>query len=173
MEQLELDVLGVYAYADSAHARERELWRGFLSYALPIVMASNPESMSRCLAESIVYHFDDLTASEGTTMDAHEAVRCISTQLAKEIGVPPELALASFFEGQLPSKLYKTKLLSSKKRTREKNENSVISSWFSHLVRLQSDNRFLNKVENWKSWLGPVAVLPSSGQGRRDNKKAK
>ena len=116
MEQLELDMLGVYAYADSSHARERELWRGFLSYALPVVMASNSEIIDRCISESIVYTVDELTARGGNGGDSHESMRCISSLLAKELGVSPEFALASFFEGKLPTKLYKIKVNPKKKK---------------------------------------------------------
>ena len=156
MEQLELDMLGVYAYADSSHARERELWRGFLSYALPVVMASSSESIDKCLSESIVYSVDELTARGGNGGDSHESMRCISALLAKELGVSPEFALASFFEGELPTKLYKIKIKPQKKGAKSKEEDNVIASWLAHLAKLQSDNKFLNQVEKWRSWLHPT-----------------
>lgn len=159
MEKLELDMLGIYAYADAAHARERELWRGFLSYALPVVMASSSEAIERCLMESIVYQVEELTARGGVDVGAHESMRCISALLAKEIGVAPEFALASFFEGDLPTKLYQIKKNPIKKRakakakSKAKEEDAVIASWLAHLAKIQGDNRFLNQVEKWKTWL--------------------
>ncbi len=164
MEQFELDMLGVYAYADSAHARERELWRGFLSYALPVVMSSSSEAIDKCLTESIVYHVDELTVRGGDEVDTHESMRCISAQLAKEIGVPPEFAVACFFEGELPTKLYKIKSRSHKhkKGLKAREEDHVISGWLEHLSALQSDNRFLNKVEKWKTWLYTTQKIKAS-----------
>lgn len=155
MEQLELDMLGVVAYADSAHARERELWRGFLSYALPVVMSSSSEMIDQCLTESIVYQVEELTASGGVG-DTRSSMRCISTMLAKEIGVSPEFALASFFEGDVPTKFYKIKPSKNRKKgLKPKQEDAVIATWLAHLARIQGDNKFLNQVERWKSWLHP------------------
>ncbi|MES2614986.1 MAG: hypothetical protein V4591_06195 [Bdellovibrionota bacterium] len=159
MEKLELDMLGVYAYADASHARERELWRGFLSYALPAVMAYSAEAIDRCLSESIVYKVAELTAQGGSDVDTRDSMRCISALLAKEIGVSPEFALASFFEGEVPTKLYKIKSqvkIKGKKAKESKSEDAIIASWLAHLSRLQSDNKFLNQVERWKTWLYPV-----------------
>jgi hypothetical protein len=156
MEQLDIDMLGVYAYADSAHARERELWRGFLSYALPVVMSSNSDFIDKCLSESIVYHLEELTAKGGVGVDSHESMRCISALLAKEIGVSPEFALASFFEGEVPTKLHKMKLSHKKKSTKVKEEDQVIAMWLAHLGQIQGDSKFINQVERWKSWLYPI-----------------
>lgn len=155
MEQLDLDMLGVYAYTDSSHARERELWRGFLSYALPVVMSTNSSFIDSCLTESIVYHLDELTARGGHDVDYHESMRCISVMLAKEIGESPEFGLASFFEGELPTKLYQIEKKPKKKGKKGKQEDQVIAHWLSHLARIQKDNKFLTQVEKWKTWLTP------------------
>ena len=155
MEELDLDKISIFAYADASHARERELWRGFLSYALPVVMSANSAFIDRCLSESIVYQVDELTARGGDDVDYHESMRCISVLLAKEIGVSPEFGLASFFEGELPTKLYKIKGKPTKRGANAKKEDHVISVWLAHLSKIQADNQFLNKVERWKTWLTP------------------
>jgi hypothetical protein len=153
MEQLDLDLTGVSAYSDSSHARDRELWRGFLSYALPVVMAFDTESLEKNLADAVVYSFEELTAKGDKDASQPEILRCISTLLAKEIGVPPEFALASFYEGEVPTKLYKIKYKPIRKSSKVHQEDKMIGGWLSDLARVQEDKRFIKTVEKWRTWL--------------------
>ena len=153
MEKLDLDLTGVSAYSDSSHARDRELWRGFLSYALPVVMAHDVENLEKYLAEAVVYSFDELTAKGSENASQAEVIRCISTLLAKEIGVPPEFALASFYEGEVPTKLYKIKYKPLKKSVKVHQEDKMIGGWLADLAKVQEDKKFIKTVETWKKWL--------------------
>ena len=155
METLEIDLLGIYAYADSSLARERDLWRGFLSYSLPIILAFPGHYVDKIISESIVYHLDELVAKGGVDAGIHNSVRCVSTILAKEIGVSTEFALAAFFEGELPTKMIKIKSTPKKKGAKAKEEDTTIAAWLSQLGKIQGDNKFINKVEQWKDWLKP------------------
>ncbi len=156
MEKMELDTMSIYAYCDTSHSRDRELWRGFLSYALPVVMSVSSTQIERCLAESVVYHLHELTARGGDDTDVHEAMRCISVLLAKEIGVEAEFAAASFFEGEVPTKLHTPAYKAFKKKKKGKTEDDLISAWLKRLAQIQSENSFVNKVEKWKGWLVPL-----------------
>jgi hypothetical protein len=162
MEKLDIDTLGLYAYADAANARERELWRGFLSYALPVVMSMSPKAIDQCLSEAVVYHMEELTARGDASAPPTESIRCISIILAKEIGVSPEFALAAFFEGELPTKLFRMKVQSKKKSAKLKAEDNVIANWLLQVSKLQTDNKFLNQVEKWKIWLGDLLEAKAS-----------
>lgn len=153
MEQLDLDLTGVSAYSDSSHARDRELWRGFLSYALPLIMAFDTEYLEKYLADAVVDSFEELTAKGGRSATQPEVLRCISTLLAKEIGVPPEFALASFYEGEVPTKLYKIKYRPIKKSLKIHQEDKMIGGWLSDLAKVQGDKRFIKTVEKWRVWL--------------------
>ncbi|APJ03981.1 hypothetical protein [Silvanigrella aquatica] len=153
MEQLDLDLTGVSAYADSSYVRDRELWRGFLSYALPVVMAFDAENLEQDIADSVVYSFEELTAKGGKRISQYENLRCISTMLAREIGVPPEFALASFFEGEVPTKLYKIKYKPVKRAVKSSHEDKMIGGWLADLAKVQDDKKFIKAVEKWKSWL--------------------
>lgn len=153
MEQLDLDLTSISAYADSSHSRDRELWRGFLSYVLPLVMSYDSGSLEQDLADAVVYSFEELTAIGGRDATQYENLRCISALLAKEIGVPPEFALASFYEGEIPTKLYKMKYKSVKKNTKINNEDKMIGGWLSDLAKIQEDKKFVKLVEQWKAWL--------------------
>jgi len=153
MDDLELDLTGVSAYSDVSHARDRELWRGFLSYALPIVMAFERTNLEKDLADAVVYSFEELTARSSDNASNHEVLRYISSLLAKEIGVPPEFALASFYEGESPTKLYKIKYKNFKKKKKMSLEDRMIGGWLANLAKVQEDKKFINKVETWKAWL--------------------
>jgi hypothetical protein len=159
MEQLDLDLTGVSAFSDSSHARDRELWRGFLSYALPVVMACEPSHLEQYLADAIVYSFDELTAKGNNNASQPEIIRCISTLLAKEIGVPPEFALASFYEGEVPTKLFKIKHVHLKKSMKAAQEDKMIGTWLADLAKVQDDKKFIKLVEKWKAWLDEKPML--------------
>lgn len=155
MDQIELDMLSVTAYSDASHARDRELWRGFLSYALPVVMAFDTVSIEKYLAEAVVYNFEELTIKGGGQASKTEVLRFISALLAKEIGVPPEFALASFFEGEVPTKLYKIHNLPAKKKKKTRQEDAMIGAWLACLAKVQSDKKFIKNAEKWRHWLEP------------------
>ncbi len=163
MEKLDLDLTSISAYSDASHARDRELWRGFLSYALPVVMAYEAENLEQQLADAVVYSFDELTAKANDSASSGEVIRCISTLLAKEIGVPPEFALASFYEGAVPTKLYKVKYKSLKKSAKVHQEDKMIGNWLADLAKVQEDKKFIKTVENWKKWLLERGSLPKAG----------
>ncbi|MGY3804803.1 hypothetical protein ACWNT8_12105 [Pigmentibacter ruber] len=163
MEKLELDLTGVSAYSDPSHARDRELWRGFLSYALPVIMANEVENLEQQLADAVVYSFEELTTSVGESASKEEIIRNISTLLAKEIGVPPEFALASFYEGEVPTKLYKVKYRTMKKSAKAHQEDKMIGTWLADLAKVQEDKKFIKMVENWKKWLQESNPLPNVG----------
>lgn len=152
MDQPELDMVGVYAYADHAHARDRELWRGFLSCALPLIIAKSNDDTDKIISAAMVTELNGLTLKGGQEADVGERVRYISAMLAKEIGVSSEFALASFFDGDAPTKLHKINFYKRKKRTEEHAENHMIALWLDHLGRMQGDKKFARTMENWKSW---------------------
>lgn len=152
MEQPELDMVGVYAYADHAHARDRELWRGFLSCALPLIIAKSNDDTDKIISAAMVSELTELTLKGGSEADVGERVRYISAMLAKEIGVSSEFALASFFDGEAPTKLHKVNLRRRGKRVQEHDENTMIALWLEHLGRMQNDKKFARTIENWKSW---------------------
>lgn len=157
MEQLDIDLTGVSAYSDSSHARDRELWRGFLSYALPVVMSFDSENLEKYLADAVVYSFEELTVKGDSNATQPEILRCISTLLAKEIGVPPEFALASFYEGEVPTKLYKIKYKPTRKSAKAHQEDRMIGGWLADLAKVQEDKKFIKTVEKWRTWLSEKA----------------
>jgi len=157
MEAINLDMVTVYAYADSAHARERELWRGFLSYALPVVMSFHVDEFDSILFESVVNSLEDLKPHEEDQMDIFQSIRCISVLLAKEINVTPEFAFAAFYDGQTPSRTYQVKKgrSVSGKAMKPQEEDELIGQWLSSLAHRQDDEAFKNTVNKWKSWFVP------------------
>lgn len=154
MEESNYDIMTVSAYSDSSYARDRELWRGFLGYTLPIVMSMDVGEVEKYLGGAIVYSLSELTASGGANTPVSDNIRSISIQLAKEIGLPPEFGLASFFEGKVPTRLYrmKSKPYITNKSKKEKKEDNMIAEWLSALAKIQGDKKFLRTVERWKSW---------------------
>lgn len=150
-----LDMTGVYAYTDSSYARDRELWRGFLSYVLPTVIQYTSENIDHEISGAVVYSTDELTIKIPQTsgFEHGQAIRLISTFIAKEIGVPPEFALASFYEGKLPTKLYSFKPTPIKKKRQAQKEDKLIAGWLVNFAKVQTDKSFLNKTEKWMTWI--------------------
>lgn len=155
MEQIDLDMVSVYAYADAAHARERELWRGFLSYAIPVIMSFNVEEFDKFLFEAVVDSLEDLKPQNGGRMDLLQSIRCISVLLAREINVSPEFAFAAFYDGNTVTRTYQVKGKSGKKTLKPHEEDALIGQWLSNLAGMQDDERFKGTVEKWKNWLIP------------------
>lgn len=153
MEQINLDMVSVYAYADASHARERELWRGFLSYALPVVMSFNVEEFDKFLFEAVVDSLEDLKPHSGNQIDILQSIRCISVLLAKEINVSPEFAFAAFYDGNTTTRTYQVKSSPTKKSMKIHEEDALIGGWLSTLSQMQEEEKFKGTVEKWKSWL--------------------
>lgn len=153
MEKMDMDKLALYAYADSSHERERELWRGFLSYSIPVMMSFNVEEFDKLLFGAVVDSLDDLSLHCGDDVGVLDSMRCISVLLAKEIGVPPEFALAAFFDGELPTRTYQTNTKGVKKSLKAHEEDAIIGQWLASLSQIQDDEKFQKTVEKWKSWI--------------------
>ena len=159
MEKIDLDKIGVYAFADKSHARDRELWRGFLCYALPTLFGKTMDDIEVMIAKAIVHQLEELTEKKPNENEDYY-LRVISMKLAKEIGVSPEFGLSAFFEGDLPTKTFAVKLTSPKykRKSKKKNfnhEDAMIGTWLSHLAQIQSDARFMQKAEEWRGYLFP------------------
>jgi hypothetical protein len=161
MEDLELDMTGVYAYADTSHARDRELWRGFLSYVLPSIIPCDPEILEKNLAQAVVYSFAELSIGvhktknkeKSGTQGQGDVLRRISAMLAKEIGISAEFALASFYEGKVPTKLYRLKQRPLKKSSKVHKEDAMIARWLSSFSRVQADKKFIKLTQKWHQWM--------------------
>lgn len=152
MEFITFDSLSVCAYADAAHTREKELWRGFLSYSLPSLLALESSLIDEILSKSIVYNLDDLKVSAGQRPEETESFRAISGLLAQHIGLSIEFGIAAFLDGHMPTKLHKLNTKNSS-RKKIKKEDNLIARWLLNLSKVSQDRRFLNACEQWRSWL--------------------
>lgn len=169
-----LDVTGVYAYADSSYERDRELWRGFLSCVLPIILPHSSDTIDQIIIESLAESVEDLSSrglTAGTTgtkkldpvvkprddTGQGHAIRGISVHIAKAIGVPPEFALASFYNseysGEMSTKLHKIHHKSFKKQILILKEENMINDWLANFDKIRTDKQFLDIVEAWKGRL--------------------
>ncbi len=150
MDIVTLDLMGVYAYSDSSHARERELWRGFLSYALAHSLDLSVTLLDKLLAEAVVVEFNKLTVRGGGSSGIHESLRCISAMVAHEIGVSSEFAVASFYEGAPPTKLHRLPRKRSSSAPRK--ADVILRKWLVDFSKIQNNSSFLQHAELWKTW---------------------
>lgn len=149
------DLLGIYAYADTSHARDRVLWRGFLSSVLSFIFPQHIDNIDIFITNSLTQDIDELVkhAIEGSD----HAMRTISTNIAESIGVPFEFALASFYDEEcdinLSTKLYKFNYIPVKKHTKESQEESMISEWLTRFNEVCNEKKFIVYIEMWKDLL--------------------
>lgn len=152
-----IDITGVYAYADPAHLRDRELWRGFLGSVLPVVLPQLSENIDYFISEALSDSIDDLIFVEDFDTEDKHAMRKISAHVAESIGVPLEFALASFYESDndinLPTKLHKFHYIPVKKHIKVHQEESMIAVWLSRFHQVCNEKKFLVYIEMWKDWL--------------------
>ncbi|MBX9703255.1 MAG: hypothetical protein K2X39_03795 [Silvanigrellaceae bacterium] len=152
---MDYDLMMLYLYADSSYLRPRELWRGFLGYSLPILLSAEEAMIEKHLSQSVVYNLVELTAKSGENANKKEVIRFTSMALAKEVGEHQEFGLASFFEGNLPTKFYKTKpsLFFNRKKKNDIQEDNIVAKWLQHLSKIQENPEFIRKTEEWSLWL--------------------
>ena len=152
-----VDLTGVYAYADSSHARDRELWRGFLGCILPVILPNHTDIIDEMISNSLVDSIEDLVIKRDFLTQERHAIHIISTHIAKAIGVPPEFALASFYNceygGKMPTKLYKFHYKPVKKKTLLLQEDNLIGKWLVNFEKMRTDKQFLDFIEIWKGQL--------------------
>lgn len=169
MDKIELDHISLYAFADQSHARDRELWRGFLCYALPTLFGKTMDDMEELISRAVVSQLEELTNKKKSSKEDFY-LRVVSTQLAKELGIAPEFGMSAFFDGDTPTKTHVVKLVSGPIKSRkskkkpQNNEDAMIGTWLSHLTKIQNEDYFLRKVAEWHSILfsGEIKQLKQS-----------
>lgn len=151
-----LDLTYLYAYIDQAHARDRELWRGFLSCVLPTVLSCDNTVIEQIISDSLTDSIDDLTNINLSQIE-NGSIRHISAYIAKAIGIHQEFALASFYDcdyvGNMPTKVYKFNYKPSKKQVYLLQEEHMIADWLKSFEKLQTDKEFLHILESLKEHL--------------------
>lgn len=154
---IKIDLTSVYAYADPAHARDRELWRGFLGSVLPLLLPQHAESIDDFIMDSLTESIEDLVIEEHFDDNGLHAMRLISAHIAESIGVSLEFALASFYDSEydinLPTKLYKFHYIPVKKHIKETQEENMINTWLMRFHKVCNEKSFLGYIEMWKDWL--------------------
>lgn len=153
----DLDLTGLYAYMDVSHARDRELWRGFLSCVLPSILPYHSDVIDNFLTDALVESAEDLAISGNFSQTQNHAVRTISAHIAQAIGVPTEFALASFYNcdyaGFMPTKLYQFHYKQPKKQTLLLQEENMVQNWLANFEYIRSDKQFLDFIETMKGQL--------------------
>ncbi len=153
----QIDMTSLYAYADPSHARDRELWRGFLGSVLPVLMPQHAENIDDFILSSLVERVEDLVLKGDFSKAKLPVMRKISAHIAESIGVSAEFALAAFYDSEedvnLPTKLYKFHNFPVKKHIKDTQEENMIGVWLERFHQVSNEKSFLTDVDTWKDLL--------------------
>lgn len=143
----QLDLMTLYAYADRSHAGERESWREFLSYLVPVLFQMDGAEIAQLLDEAMTDSTDELS-SNFESSSPKDIMREISGEIAEALNLQREFGLAAFLEGEHhPSRVYPLKKKKSKK------ENEETSRWMMDFSRIQTDPDFEGRLAELKNRL--------------------
>jgi len=152
-----IDITRVYAYLDASHARDRQLWRGFLSCVLPHILPQHSENIDKFIIDSLVDEAEELIENKANLTQINRAVHTISTFIARSIDVSEELALAAFYDNEynvnMPTKLYKFHHIPVKQHTKIAQEENMVEMWIQRFHQVCHKRKFISYVEIWKDWL--------------------
>ncbi len=142
---MRVDMLTLYAFSDKAHAKQRELWRGFLSLVLPVLVELDPSEFERLLENSQCRSVEQMLKAVDEPEDLSQLIWSISGQFAEILGFDAELGLAAFLDVSLPTRVHSIGFTQSANK-----ENAVVTGWLRAFREVQQRPEFLEITQEWK-----------------------
>ena len=146
--QQSLDLVSLYAYADKAHVFDREAWRGFLGFVLPLLLGADAGEIEELLESAVTKTPDILLKEVDEPHDAASFVRVISVNLAEVLGIPLELGLAAFLDCNLP-----TRTIHFATGKQNATEQTLVAEWLGRFSKLNDEKRLSQLVQEWRQVL--------------------
>ena len=145
---MNLDLLTLYAYSDRVHAKDRELWRGFLSFLLPVLLEIESAEIDRLVEAALSRSAEDVLAQLSEPSTPQSVLRVISAQLAQTLDLPAEMGIACFLEINVPTRAHLVKPSSLKIK-----DETVVARWLNRFTKAQHHEEFAEMVALWKEQL--------------------
>lgn len=139
------DLLTVYAHADKAHARDRELWRDFMGFLVPLLFEVEAASVERAIEHAVCRSPEEVLAHLDEPQTHMEVLRAVSVDLAYALHLPPEFGVAAFAECNVPTRVHLLKIGQGKST-----DQAIINKWLKRFSKIQQDNEFAERMSEWK-----------------------
>ena len=142
---MNLDLLALYAYSDRVHTKDRELWRGFLAFLLPVLLEIESGVIEHWIDSAQSRSPEDVLAKFGDTASAENVLRMISAELAQVLDLPAELGVAAFLEVNVPTRAHLVKPSSLKIK-----DETMVARWLNKFTKAQHHEEFAEQAARWK-----------------------
>lgn len=140
------DLLLLYAFADKSHARDRELWREFVSFLLETLLEIDASEAEKLVDGAVAKSPEELTENLPAGLPTlPQLVRHISGALCQSLHLPVEMGLASFVEFNPPTRVH-----SVGRSKRPASDEAVLSTWLSSFQKARKEQEFLEMTSSWK-----------------------
>lgn len=142
---MRVDLLTLYALSDKAHAKQRELWRGFLALVMPILLEYEASEFERLLDSAHCRSVETMLAALDEPEDVSQLVWSVSGTFSELLGFEAELGLAAFLDVNLPTRIHAVGGGLSAVR-----DEVIISHWLKAFREVQQRPEFLEITSEWK-----------------------
>ncbi len=143
---MRVDLLTLYAFSDKTHAKQRELWRGFLALVMPILLECDASEFERILESAQCKSVETMLNAIENPQSAEQLVWSISATFSEALGFESELGLSAFLDVELPTKVHSVgggSHASSK-------DDAIVTHWLKSFRAIQQRPEFLEITTEWK-----------------------
>jgi hypothetical protein len=151
-----VDLLTLYAFSDKTHAKQRELWRGFLALVMPILLECDASDFERILESAQCKSVEDMLNAVENPKTAVQLVWSMSGTFAEALGFESELGLSAFLDVELPSRVHIFGNTGSKVK-----EDAIVTHWLRAFRAVQQRPEFLEITVEWKKSFDLLAEVES------------
>lgn len=142
---MRVDLLTLYAFSDKAHAKQRELWRGFLTLIMPVLLECEASEFERMLESAQCRSVEQMIQSIDEPKTVGELIWAVSAQFADVLGFEPELGLSAFLDVSLPTRVHAVGFSHSQNK-----DNLVVGLWLKAFRDIQQRPEFVEIINEWK-----------------------
>ncbi|NBO39125.1 hypothetical protein EBU99_11140 [bacterium] len=142
---MRVDLLTLYAFSDKTHAKQRELWRGFMALVMPVLLECDPNDFERLLESASCRSVDELMESLEAPKSVSALIWSMSGNFSEILGFEPEMGLSAFLEVNLPTRVHAIAGVQS-----QISDETLISSWLKAFREIQQQPEFVEITSEWK-----------------------
>lgn len=142
---MRVDLLTLYAFSDKTHAKQRELWKGFLLLVMPVLLECEGLEIERVLESAQCRSVETMISVLDAPTSVEQLMWSISGTFAELLGLEPELGLSAFLDVTLPTRVHSTG--GGLRGTRDA---VLVSQWLKAFRDVQQRPEFLEITTEWK-----------------------
>lgn len=142
---MRVDLLTLYAFSDKTHAKQRELWRGFLALVMPILLECEASEFERILESAQCRSVESMLEQVDAPETPAQLVWSISGTFAELLCFEAEFGLAAFLDVNLPTRVHSVGGGVASTR-----DDAVVTHWLKSFRDIQQRPEFLEITSEWK-----------------------